>query len=74
MNAGALAHTSWALADALATFDGVKVEVHLSNPAAREPFRHVSTMAAVVSGSIAGFGAMSYDLAFEAVRRLLADA
>ncbi|MGD0055555.1 MAG: type II 3-dehydroquinate dehydratase [Acidimicrobiales bacterium] len=53
-------------------FTGVKVEVHLSNPAAREPFRHVSTLAAVVDGTIAGFGANSYDLALEAVRRLLA--
>lgn len=71
INAGALTHSSWALADALATFSGVKVEVHLSNPAAREPFRHVSTLAAVVNGSIAGFGATSYDLALEAVRRLV---
>jgi len=71
LNAGALTHSSWALADALATFDGFKVEVHLSNPAAREPFRHVSTLAGVVSGSIAGFGALSYDLAFEAVCRSL---
>ncbi|MGA7835375.1 MAG: type II 3-dehydroquinate dehydratase [Acidimicrobiales bacterium] len=72
VNLGALTHTSWALADALAAFDGVKVEVHLSNPAAREPFRHVSTIAGVVNGSIAGFGDLSYDLALEAVRRLLA--
>jgi 3-dehydroquinate dehydratase-2 len=72
LNAGALTHTSWALADALATFEGVKVEVHLSNPAAREPYRHVSTLAGVVNGSIAGFGAVSYDLAFDAVRYLLA--
>jgi 3-dehydroquinate dehydratase-2 len=71
LNAGALTHTSWALRDALATFDGVKIEVHLSSPAAREPFRHVSTLAGVVNGSIAGFGALSYDLAFEAVRRIL---
>jgi 3-dehydroquinate dehydratase-2 len=70
-NAGALTHSSWALADALATFDGPKVEVHLSNPAAREPFRHLSTLAGSVSGSIAGFGALSYDLAFDAVRRTL---
>ncbi|HVA69948.1 MAG TPA: type II 3-dehydroquinate dehydratase [Acidimicrobiales bacterium] len=71
VNAGALTHSSWALADALSTFDGVKIEVHLSNPAAREPFRQVSTIAAVVNGTIAGFGAVSYDLAFDAVRRLL---
>jgi 3-dehydroquinate dehydratase-2 len=71
INAGALTHTSWALADALAMFEGAKVEVHLSNPAAREPYRHVSTLAGVVNGSIAGFGAISYDLALDAVRRLL---
>lgn len=71
INAGALSHTSWALADALATFAGVKVEVHLSNPAAREPFRHRSTLAAVVNGSVAGFGPESYDLALDAVRLLL---
>jgi 3-dehydroquinate dehydratase-2 len=72
INAGALTHTSWALSDALANYAGVKVEVHLSNPAAREPYRHVSTLAGVVNGTIAGFGATSYDLALEAVRRLLA--
>ena len=72
LNAGALTHSSWALADALGAFDGVKVEVHLSNPAAREPFRHVSTLAGVVNGTIAGFGATSYELAVEAVQRLLA--
>jgi 3-dehydroquinate dehydratase-2 len=71
INAGALTHSSWALRDALASFEGVKVEVHLSNPAAREPFRHISTLAGVVNGSIAGFGALSYELAFEAARRLL---
>ena len=70
LNAGALTHSSWALADALASFDGPKIEVHLSNPAAREPFRHRSTLAGVVSGSIAGFGATSYDLALDAVVRL----
>ena len=74
VNAGALTHTSWALADALATFDGVKIEVHLSNPAAREPFRHTSTIAGVVNGTIAGFGALSYVLAFDAVAHLLESA
>ena len=71
INAGALTHTSWALADALATFEGVKIEVHLSNPAAREPFRHTSTIAGVVNGTIAGFGSLSYVLALDAVRHLL---
>lgn len=70
INAGALTHTSWALRDALAGFDGVSIEVHLSNPAARESFRHVSTLSGVVTGSIAGFGATGYDLALEAVVRL----
>ncbi len=71
VNAGALTHSSWALADALAMFEGAKIEVHLSNPAAREPFRHVSTLAGVVNGSIAGFGALSYSLALDAVEGLL---
>jgi 3-dehydroquinate dehydratase-2 len=73
INAGALTHSSWALADALAAFEGVVVEVHLSNPAAREPFRHLSTLAGVADGSIAGFGGLSYELALEAVARLVAD-
>jgi 3-dehydroquinate dehydratase-2 len=73
LNAGALTHTSWALADAMRSFSGVKVEVHLSNPAAREPFRHVSTLAGVVNGTIAGFGATSYDLAVDAVHRLVTE-
>lgn len=71
LNAGALTHSSWALYDALVIFRGVKVEVHLSNPAAREPFRHLSTVAGAVDGTVAGFGALSYDLALDAVNRLL---
>jgi 3-dehydroquinate dehydratase-2 len=71
VNAGALTHTSWALHDALAAFDGVVIELHLSNPAAREPFRHTSVVAPVADGSIAGFGALGYLLAIEAVHRLL---
>jgi 3-dehydroquinate dehydratase-2 len=70
-NAGALTHASWALADALAIFEGPKVELHLSNPAAREPFRHVSTLAGSVNGSIAGFGGLGYPLAIDAVVALL---
>jgi 3-dehydroquinate dehydratase-2 len=72
VNAGALTHTSWSLHDALAAFDGVVVELHLSNPAAREPFRHTSVVAPVADGCIAGFGGLGYPLAVEAVLRLLA--
>ena len=71
INAGALTHSSWALADALATFQGPKIEIHLSNPAAREPFRHLSTLAGVVNGSLAGLGALGYLLAVDAVAHLL---
>ena len=71
VNAGALTHYSYALADALATFGGVKVELHVSNPAAREAFRHVSVVAPVVTGTIVGFGADGYRLAAEAVAAAL---
>jgi 3-dehydroquinate dehydratase II len=72
INAGALSHTSWSIHDALASFDGVVVELHISNPAAREPFRHTSTIAPVADGCIAGFGGLGYPLAVEAVARVLA--
>lgn len=71
VNAGALTHYSWALHDALRSFSGPIVEVHISNPTAREGFRHVSVMASVVSGSISGFGGLGYVLAVEALARLL---
>jgi 3-dehydroquinate dehydratase-2 len=74
VNAGALTHYSWALHDALAAFDGVVIELHLSNPAAREPWRHTSVVAAVADGSIVGFGGLGYRLAVQAVARLLAAA
>jgi len=69
-NLGAFTHTSVALHDALEIVSCPVVEVHLSNPAAREPFRHVSAIAPVVAGSIAGFGPLSYVLAVEALARL----
>jgi 3-dehydroquinate dehydratase II len=72
VNAGALTHYGWSLHDALATYEGVVVEVHLSNPNAREPWRHTSVVAPVAKGTIMGFGGDGYDLAVEAVRRLLA--
>jgi len=67
VNAGALTHYSWALHDALATFDGPIIEVHISQPNAREPWRHTSVVAPVASGSIAGFGMLGYELAIRAV-------
>ncbi len=71
VNAGALSHTSWSLHDALAAFEGPVVELHLSNPAPREPFRHTSVVAPVSSGVIAGFGGLGYELAIEATAALL---
>ncbi|HXN61214.1 MAG TPA: type II 3-dehydroquinate dehydratase [Acidimicrobiales bacterium] len=71
INAGALSHTSWSLHDAVAAFDGPVVELHISNPAAREPFRHTSVLAPVASGVIAGFGGLGYELAVDAVAALL---
>lgn len=70
INAGALTHYSWSLHDALRSFPGKVVEVHLSNPGAREDFRHVSVLAPVVDGSISGFGGMGYALAVQALLRL----
>jgi 3-dehydroquinate dehydratase-2 len=67
VNAGALTHYSYALADALATYDGVSVELHLTNPSARDPWRQRSVLAPVVTGTIAGFGRTGYRLAAEAV-------
>jgi 3-dehydroquinate dehydratase-2 len=72
VNAGSLTHYAWSLHDALAAYDGVKVELHLSNPNAREPWRHTSVVAPVVDGSVMGFKAEGYPLAVEAVGRLLA--
>ena len=71
INAGAFTHYAWSIHDALAAFDGPVVELHLSNPSAREPWRHTSVVAPVASGSIAGFGADGYRLAVDAVARLL---
>lgn len=73
VNAGALTHYGWSLHDALAAYDGVAVELHLSNPTAREPWRHRSVLAPVVDGTVAGFGSLGYELAVEAVARLLDD-
>jgi 3-dehydroquinate dehydratase-2 len=63
LNPGALTHTSYTLYDALLGAEVPAVELHLSNPDARESFRHRSTVAPACIGRIAGFGATSYQLA-----------
>jgi 3-dehydroquinate dehydratase-2 len=63
LNAGAYTHTSVALRDAVAGSQAVVVEVHLTNPHAREEFRHVSFLSGVCAGLVAGFGWESYALA-----------
>jgi len=73
VNAGALSHYGWSLHDALASFEGPIVELHLSNPDAREPWRHRSVLSPVVDGSIAGFRSLGYELAVDAVAALLAE-
>jgi 3-dehydroquinate dehydratase-2 len=72
INPGALTHYGWSLHDALAAFDGPVVELHLSNPDSREPWRRTSVIAPVAVGSICGFGGLGYRLAVEAVAGLLA--
>jgi 3-dehydroquinate dehydratase-2 len=67
LNAGAFTHYAYSLTDALSAYDGVKIELHLSNPEAREPWRHLSVLAPVVDGTIAGLGAEGYRVAIEAV-------
>jgi 3-dehydroquinate dehydratase-2 len=70
INPAAFTHYSYALRDACALLGSARlalVEVHLSNPAAREEFRHTSVISGVATGTIAGFGIESYRLALEAI-------
>jgi 3-dehydroquinate dehydratase II len=71
INPGAFTHYAWSLHDALAAFDGPVIELHLSNPNAREPWRHTSVISPVADGTIAGFGGLGYRLAVDAVAELL---
>lgn len=70
LNAGALTHTSLTLYDAIRSITTPVIEVHLSNPHAREEFRHKSWVGMAAKGTIAGFGARSYLLALEAASAL----
>ena len=70
-NPGAFSHYAYALTDALAMFDGVKVEVHLSNPYAREEWRRHSVISPVVDGTVTGLKGTGYRLAIEAAATLL---
>ncbi len=70
LNAGAYTHSSVALLDAIRAIAVPVIEVHLSNPQAREPFRHTSFVAQAAKGSITGFGALGYELALDAAARL----
>ena len=74
INPGAFGHYSYAIADALQTYDGVKIELHVSNTAAREEWRHHSVISAYVTGTITGLGRTGYRLAVEAAVEKVADA
>jgi len=70
LNAGGFSHTSVALHDAVKAIGVPVIEVHLSNPQARESFRHRSLIASAAKGTISGFGALGYELALDAAARL----
>ena len=69
LNAGGFTHTSVALHDAIKAVTTPVIEVHLSNPHARDDFRHRSLVGRAARGTISGFGALSYLLALEAAAR-----
>jgi 3-dehydroquinate dehydratase-2 len=73
INAAGYGHTSVALHDALKTLAIPVIDCHLSNPAAREAFRHASYVSIAATGVVSGFGPMSYELAVEAACGLAAD-
>ena len=70
LNAGGYSHTSVALHDAVKAIEVPVIEVHLSNPQARESFRRRSLIASAAKGTITGFGALGYELALDAAARL----
>lgn len=72
VNAGAFTHYAWSLHDALEAFDGPIVELHLSDPKQREPWRHLSVIEPVAATTVAGLGGDGYRVAIEETARLLA--
>lgn len=70
LNAAGFTHTSVAIHDTIKGIEVPVIEVHLSNPHAREPFRHRSYVSPVARGVVAGFGALGYQLALDAAARL----
>ena len=73
INPGAFTHYSYAIRDALASITVPIIEVHISNVHKREEFRHVSVTAPVCSGQIVGLGLQGYELAMEAVVRMVSE-
>ena len=73
INPGALTHYGWSIHDALAAYEGVIIEMHLSNPNQREPWRHTSVVAPVANGSIVGFGIQGYELSIRALHQIIED-
>ena len=67
LNPAAFTHYSYAIRDACAMLTAPLIEVHISNPAAREEFRHTSVVAGVATGTIAGFGLQGYVMALQAI-------
>jgi len=70
-NAGAYTHYSYAIRDAISAIGIPVIEVHMSNVAAREEFRHTSVISAVCRGTVCGFGSYSYSMALRAAAEIL---
>lgn len=73
INPAAFTHYSYSIRDAVELIDSPVIEVHLSNPMAREEFRHTSVISGVVQGTISGFGPNSYVLALIALKALISE-
>ena len=71
INPGALTHYGWSIHDALLVYEGVVIEMHLSNPNQRESWRHTSVVAPVADGSIIGFGIQGYELSIRAFHQII---